>query len=168
MTKIKIDWVEIFFVLVLTAFIFITCLFVPRFIEVQKEKNLHRIQADINRYADGPYDKLETACRKMIRLTPEDCSWWALLGQALHFEGRDKEAIEAIEKAIRLDKTGNNPTVWECKIHLGRSYLKLGKKKAGEEILSRVKEYVPTLDKKDQPALFGMLIEIQENYDVKF
>lgn len=197
MKKSWVNPLNLLFLAALAAIIYAACFLVPGLIEARRQNSkpvepsprnmksivtqrhnselpvtgrqeeINKIQADIDKYVSGPFDKLEAACREMLKLTPEDCSRWAQLGQALHFQGRDKEAIDSIEKAIKLDKSGNNPIVWECRIHLARSYLRLGNKKKGEEVLLQIKNHLPEFEEGDRAAVFGMLLDIQKNYDVK-
>jgi len=171
MTKIKIDWKKFSFATVLAVFIFTTCLFIPGFIEVQKKKELPKTQADINKYISGPYDKLETACRKMLKIAPEDCFRWAPLGEALFFQGKYKEATEVIEKVMELDPEGLNVVTWEVQFHLAWSYYELGQKEKGDQVICRLKEYIKKgviLEGKDYtPVLMGMLIYTVGKYDLE-
>jgi len=137
-------------------------LLIPRLVTGDNVSKIESLHAEIDRHIDGPYNCLETACRELLQLQPYNCQAWAQLGKSLHLQGKDREAIEAIEKAILLDKTGKDQVVQEARIQQAMAYIRIGDKDKGKKIIQDLKNRMEVFDKHNTPIVFGMLAWVEE------
>ena len=67
------------------------------------------------------HDKAVAAAREAVRIQPSDANGYAVLGFYLHWSGRGNEAIEAMKKAMRLDRRPTNRESFRYVSFLGLS-----------------------------------------------
>jgi predicted TPR repeat methyltransferase len=86
----------------------------------------------LNYFKQGQFEQLEACCQALSKQHPKDGFGWQLLGLAIKMQGRDAEAVSALQIAARL-----LPNDWQSHVNLGSTYLALGKLSAAESCFTQ-------------------------------
>ena len=92
----------------------------------------------LNYFKQGQFAQLEACCQALSKRYPKDGFGWQLLGLSIKMQGRDADAVPALQTAARL-----LPNDWQSHVNLGSAHLALGKLGAAEACFTRALALAP-------------------------
>lgn len=119
----------------------------PQTSPAHKKSTAHKVDTGITllekqlalaHFKQGQFDQLEAFCQALSKQHPKDGFGWQLLGLAIKMQGRDAEAVPALQTAVRL-----LPNDWQSHVNLGSAYLAQNKLKPAESCFAQALRLSP-------------------------